>query len=119
MHLAVAPPETLAVGVALTSPVLVTFEVSDAAKENDNEDPSSIDFSGCWAFLSLVSADRKQILAPPRKDLLEGTITDSIHELDPPQDGASQIIGYAAFKHLKILEPGRYCFGVNVVDMNK
>jgi hypothetical protein len=119
MHLAVTPPDTLAAGVALTSPVLVTFEVSDAAKENDGEGLSSVDFSGYWAFLSLLSEDRRQILAPPRTSLLEGTIIDSIHEPDSPQDGASQIIGYAAFKDLKISVPGRYCFGVNIVDMNK
>jgi hypothetical protein len=119
MQLAVASPDTLAAGVALTSPVMVTFEVSDEAKENDGEDQSSVDFSGCWAFLSLVSEDRKQILAPPRTGLLEGTIIDSIHVPDSSQDWASQIIGYAAFKDLKILEPGRYCFGVNVVEMNE
>lgn len=120
MHLAVAPPETIVAGVALTSPVLVTFEVSDAVIGKDGDGRSSIDFNGYWAFLSLVAEDRKQVLAPPRKDLLEGTITDSIHELDSTQQGSSrQIVGYAAFKDLKILETGTYCFGVHVVDMNK
>jgi len=119
MHLAVAPPETIVAGVALTSPVLVTFEVSVAARDQSGDGPRAIDFNGCWAFLSLVAEDRKQVLAPPRKDLLEGTIADSIHELDSLQEGSSsQIIGYAAFKDLKISEPGKYCFGVNVVDVN-
>jgi hypothetical protein len=120
MHLAVAPPEIIVVGVALTSPVLVTFEVSDAVGAKSGDGPSAIDFNDCWVFLSLVAEDRKQVLAPPRKDLLEGTIIDSIHELDSPQEGSSsQIIAYAAFKDLKISEPGKYCFGVSVVDMNK
>lgn len=120
MHLAVAPPKTIVAGVALTSPVLLTFEISDAAKGQNSDNSTSFDFNGCWAFLSLVAEDRKEVLAPPRKDLLEGGITDSIHELDSPQQGSSsQIVGYAAFKDLKISETGRYCFGVNVVDMNK
>jgi hypothetical protein len=82
--------------------------------------PSTINFNGCWAFLSLMAEDRKQVLAPPRNDLLEGIIADSIHELNSPQEGSSsQVIRYAAFKDLKISEPGKYCFSVNVVDMNK
>jgi hypothetical protein len=121
MHLAVAPPKTIIAGVVLTSPVLVTFEISESAKDKDGDELASVDFNGCWAFLSLVAEDRKEVLAPPRKDLLEGIITDSIHELDSPQQGSSsnQIIGYAAFKDLKISETGSYCFGVNIVDMNK
>jgi hypothetical protein len=122
MHLAVAPPKTIVAGVPLTSPVLVTFEISETTKGKDGDELSSIDFHGCWAFLSLVAEDRKQVLAPPRKDLLEGIITDSIHEIESPQQGSSssnQIIGYAAFKDLKISETGSYCFGVNIVDMNE
>lgn len=123
MHLAVAPPKTIVAGVTLTSPVLVTFEIPETAKGQDGDELASIDFNGCWAFLSLVAEDRKEVLAPPRKGLLEGIISDSIHELDSPQQGSSsssnQIVGYAAFKDLKISEIGSYCFGVNIVDMNK
>ena len=119
MHLAVAPPETIVAGVAITSPVLVIFEVSDYASGSEGEDPASTDFSGCWVFLSLVAEDRKSNLAPPRQDLLEGIIIDSIHQPDSPQEGSSHIVGYAAFRDLKISEPGKYCFGVNIVDMNK
>ena len=119
MHLAVAPPETIVAGAVLTLPVLVTFELSDTARGTIGEDPASLDFSSCWAFLSLVAEDRKSVLAPPRRDLLEGIIIDSIHQLDSPQEGSTQIVGYAAFKDLKISEPGKYCFGVNVVDMTK
>ena len=124
MHLAVAPPKTIVAGVALTSPVLVTFEIPEVPDGKDSDEVGSIDFNGCWAFLSLVAEDRKEVLAPPRKDLLEGSITDSIHELDSPQQGSSSsnnnhIIGYAAFKDLKISETGNYCFGVSIVDMNR
>lgn len=124
MHLAVAPPKTIVAGVALTSPVLVTFEIPEVPEGKDSDEVRSIDFNGCWAFLSLVAEDRKEVLAPPRKDLLEGSITDSIHELDSPQQGSSSssnnhIIGYAAFKDLKISETGSYCFGVSIVDMNR
>ena len=126
MHLAVAPPKIIVAGVALSSPVLVTFEIPDDPEGKDSDELGSIDFNGCWAFLSLVAEDRKEVLAPPRKDLLEGSITDSIHELDSPQQGSSSssnnnnhIIGYAAFKDLKISETGSYCFGVSIVDMNR
>ena len=119
MELALSPPEFVAAGIPLEPPVVVTFTTSETEKRRSSEARRLDDVTGVWAFVSLMSADQSQSLAPPRTDLLLGRTTDSIHPVYQRQDGEAQTIGYATFTDLAVSEPGRYCFRINLVDMNK
>ena len=121
MELAVAPPSRIAAGVALDPPLVITFVASAEGQRESNGTGNGRfnDIIGVWAFLTLVSADRSECLAPPRQDLLQGSLADSIHPIHQPQKGSDRVIGYAKFPDLAISEPGRYCFRVNLVDMNR
>jgi hypothetical protein len=118
MQLAIQPPKRVAVGVAFRIPIVVTFAANDAIRDRDPSLDTVSKFSGVWAFLSLMSEDKRQSLAPPNTDLLQGHVADSIHPLMKQQVGDSQTIGYASFRNLVVTKPGRYCFRVTIIDMN-
>jgi hypothetical protein len=113
MELAVRPPQRIAAGVTLETPLVITFK-TPSVEQRSTPDPQ--DLSGKWANLSLVS-DRKQKVAPPQGDLLLGRLSDSIHPLDTADD--RQPFAYAAFSGVSITRPGRYCFQVNIIDMTR
>jgi hypothetical protein len=102
--------------------LVVTFTVTDKDKQDnpvDGDDPELLpDLSGSWAFVSLVTADMQQSLAPPRTDLLKGRTADSIHYLHHEQENGRLMLAYASFPELMITEPGTFRFKVNVIDMN-
>lgn len=118
MELAITPPRRIAAGVMLEAPLVVTFSTSKE-KKRALEAGEMTDLSGIWAFVSLMKDDRSESLAPPRKDLLRGRTTDSIHPIGQKESGDEQPFAYARFPGLTITEPGRYCFKVNIIDMNK
>jgi len=118
MHLAIQPPKRVAVGVAFRLPIVVTFTANDAIRDRDPSLDTVSKFSGVWAFLSLMSEDKRQSLAPPNTELLQGHVADSIHPLMKEQVGDIQTIGYATFRNLVVARPGRYCFRVTIIDMN-
>jgi hypothetical protein len=115
MELALAPPNQIPAGSQLGAPLVVTFQASKlkrrpAAAEGDGGQ----DLSGVWAYVSLMNEDRSRILAPPRTDLLRGEPAASIHPLK--SDGP---FAYAVFSGLTLTTPGRYCFRINIIDMNR
>lgn len=114
MELAVRPPPRVAAGLTLDAPLVVTFSTASYGQRNV---AGLQDLSGVWAYLSLVTADRKQSLAPPQKDLLLGHIADSIHPLETVNN--RQPFAYATFSGVAIMRPGRYCFKVNIIDMSQ
>ena len=116
MELAVAPPRRIAAGVKLEKPLVVTFSVS---KAKHRAFVPGTDLSGIWVFVSLMTEDRRQSLAPPQSGLLKGQTTDSIHPIPREEVGEEQPFAYATFPGLEITRPGRYCFKVNIIDMNQ
>jgi hypothetical protein len=118
MELATAPPRRMAAGVTLEAPLVVTFSTSTPRRrESTVNDPTNL--SGVWAYVSLMNEDRSESLAPPQNDLLRGRTLDSIHPITQRGGGQTQPFAYATFPDLSITRPGRYCFKVNVIDMNR
>lgn len=117
MELAIRPPRRIAAGLELETPLVVTFSQSKA-KGRVLGMGDVQDVSGVWAFVSLMTEDRSESLAPPQKGLLRGQTADSIHPFERDQGGDAQPFAYATFPDLAITRPGRYCFRVNIIDMN-
>ena len=117
MELAVTPPRRVAAGLRLEAPLVVTFN-APKYKKREVLPRGMNDLSGIWAFISLTTEDRSQILAPPQQDLLKGKMADSIHPITQ-NGGRGQPFAYATFPGLSVSEPGRYCFKVNIIDMNQ
>lgn len=113
MELALAPPSRILAGIKLGAPLVVTFQASKLKRRPASE--SDKDLSGVWAYVCLVNEDQSRILAPPRTDLLHGEPAASIYPL-PESTGP---FAYAVFPGLAITTPGRYCFRINIIDMNR
>ncbi|ETN36402.1 uncharacterized protein HMPREF1541_08679 [Cyphellophora europaea CBS 101466] len=119
MELVIAPPNRIAAGSKLGSPLVVTFKASKLRRRPVTaEGGEGQDLSGVWAYISLMSEDKSRTLAPPRTDLLRGHPAASIHPLDSAAQRGGSSFAYAAFPDLTITAPGRYCFCINVFDMN-
>lgn len=118
MELAITPPRRIAAGVKLETPIVVTFSPSKL-KKRALVPGESKDLSGVWAFVSLMTEDRSLSLAPPQTDLLRGHMADSIHPIAHDDGREEQPFAYATFPGLEITRPGRYCFRVNIIDMNQ
>jgi hypothetical protein len=74
------------------------------------------DMSGVWALASLTTADGTEVLTPPRPDLLEGQLVDSIHLAMEADSGPET--GYALFPNLRVQQPGRYRIRISLIDMD-
>lgn len=97
---------------------MVTFKASKLKRRPATaEGGDGRDLSGVWAYISLMSEDKSHSLAPPRTDLLRGDAAASIYPLAAESDRDS--FAYATFPDLEITTPGRYCFRINVIDMNR
>jgi hypothetical protein len=114
MELAVAPPNRIPAGTQLGAPLVVTFKASKLKRRPATAE--SEDLSGVWAYISLVSEDQSRILSLPRTNLLRGEPAASIY---PLSHEASEPFAYALWPSLAITTPGRYCFRINVIDMNR
>ncbi|MCJ1283504.1 hypothetical protein MMC26_002834 [Xylographa opegraphella] len=113
MRIIIEPPLRARPGEVLTPPLVMSLE-NDSGTNSPAREP--VDPALLWAVVSVVSEDDRTPLAPPRTDLLRGTIADSVHPLTPP-DHAGQI-GLVAFPNLIIREPGRYRLRVSLIKMN-
>ncbi|MCJ1377596.1 hypothetical protein MMC17_000691 [Xylographa soralifera] len=113
MKIVIEPPHQARPGEVLTPPLVMSLE-----NESDPNSPEQepVDPTLLWAVVSVVSEDDMTPLAPPRTDLLIGTIADSVHPLTPP-DHEGQI-GFVAFPDLVIREPGRYRLRISLIKMN-
>ena len=118
MELAITPPQQVAAGRSLEAPLVVTFRNSRTKKRASGVRESS-DLSGIWAFVSLMTEERRHSLAPPQKDLLRGRTADSVHPLVIDDAEKEEPFAYVTFPDLVITRPGRYCFRVNIIDMNQ
>ncbi|MCJ1290521.1 hypothetical protein MMC34_002060 [Xylographa carneopallida] len=113
MRIVIEPPQQARPGEVLTPPLVMSLENQSGpiSPEQLPVDPTLL-----WAVVSVVSEDDMTPVAPPRTDLLRGTIADSVHPLTPP-DHEGQI-GFVAFPNLIIREPGRYRLRVSLIRMN-
>ncbi|MCJ1437282.1 hypothetical protein MMC27_006668 [Xylographa pallens] len=113
MRIVIEPPHQARPGEVLTPPLVMSLgnEPGPDSPEQERVDPTLL-----WAVVSVVSEDNITPLAPPRTDLLIGTIADSVHPLTPP-DHEGQI-GFVAFPNLVIREPGRYRLKISLIKMN-
>ena len=126
MKLAIAPPKRVAAGVALNAPLVVTFDTSKLRGRRDRHQEETLEMSGFWAFLSLVSEDCGHSLAPPDKDLppsqplLLGKKMDSVHIVPPgAQQEREDLFAYASFPNVAVTARGRFCLMVSIIDCNR
>ncbi|RMZ91483.1 hypothetical protein DV736_g1281, partial [Chaetothyriales sp. CBS 134916] len=122
MQLAIPPPNRIAAGIALKTPLVVTFNASNlVGQDHSSKRDQDVGVSGIWAILSLWTEDRRRNLAPPDTRLMQGTKTASV-QLAVPGDSKHQldkdIYAYVTFPGITITQPGRYCLMVSVVDLN-
>ncbi|MCJ1421838.1 hypothetical protein MMC32_008205 [Xylographa parallela] len=113
MRIVIEPPHQARPGEVLTPPLVMSLE-NESGPNSPEQEP--VDPTLLWAVVSVVSEDNITPLAPPRTDLLIGTIADSVHPLTPP-DHEGQI-GFVAFPNLVIREPGRYRLRISLIKMN-
>lgn len=116
MEIAVAPPRKISVGKVFDIPLVVIISPLPDGNHNGHHDQNVGDL---WAYVSLISAESQICLVPPQEGLLQGQRADSIHPPSSSSEISNRIAGYAAFPDLKISEPGRYCFRINLIDMNR
>lgn len=119
MEMVLAPPRRIAVGETFGAPLVVTVSARRRRGRRASETQQISDLNGIWAFLSLITADGKESLAPPRHDLLKGNITDTIHPLSTVPQTDEDPFAYVTFPGLRINEPGRYRFKVNLIDTTR
>lgn len=118
MELALAPPNRIPAGTKLGAPLVVTFKASKLKRRPATAGGGDgRDLSGVWAYISLMNEDKSRSLAPPRTDLLRGDPAASIYPL--ATESGRDSFAYATFPDLSITTPGRYCFRINIIDMNR
>lgn len=111
MNMVVQPPKWTRPGNVL-SPVVVRIHHKIADSSNGL---STHDTGLMWAMVSLASEDGTTTLAPPRNDLLGGSLVSSFHHATP-SDG-DQEVGHVSFMDLAIRIPGRYRIKVSLLQM--
>ena len=118
MRIVIEPPPQARPGEVLTPPLVMSLDTDsvDTNSSPDSPEQEPVDPTLLWAVVSVISEDDLTPLAPPRTDLLTGTIADSVHPLTPP-DHEGQI-GFVAFPNLVIREPGRYRLRISLIKMN-
>ena len=119
MEMVIRPLSAIKPGVTMHPPVVVALKAQTSRGERDGIYRELGDVSGIWAFVSLVTEDGNQSLAPPRTDLLLGRIVDSIHPAFDNTNSEGPTVGYAIFPDLAIAEPGRYCLRISLIDMDR
>ena len=111
MRFVVDPPTTIRPGALLNPPVVVNLE-----KIPDNGRTSE-DTSRLWAFVSVTDEAGNVSLAPPRNDLVAGTLSDSVHTLESDSDSEVEE-GFVSFPDLAINQPGRYRLRISLMKLD-
>lgn len=119
MDLVVRPVPTIRPGVVMHPPIVVALKVSASRNERDMSYRDIGDVSGIWAFASLLSEDQSQSLAPPRNDLLIGSVAGCIRPVIDQPANDNLTVGYAIFSDLAIAEPGTYCLKISLIDTDR
>jgi hypothetical protein len=119
MDLVIRPVPAIRPGVVMHPPVVLALKAPTARSERDRPYRDIGDVSGMWAFVSLVSEDQSQSLAPPRDDLLTGSAAGCIRPILDESDPEDLTVGYAVFSDLAIAEPGTYRLKISLIDMDR
>lgn len=106
-------------GVVMNPPIVLALRAPASRSERNSARRDIGDVSGIWAFVSLVSEDRSRSLAPPRNDLLIGSVARCIRPVLDETNPEDLTVGYAVFSDLAIAEPGTYCWKISLIDMDR
>ena len=119
MDLVIRPVAAIRPGVVMQPPIVLALKAPASRSERESFYRDIGDVSGIWAFVSLVSEDQSQSLAPPRNDLLIGSVAGCIRPAVDESDPEDLTVGYAVFANLAIAEPGTYCLKISLIDMDR
>ena len=119
MHIVLRPRPATRPNVAMNPPFVIAVNAPTAASERELYGRGVGDVTGVWVFVSLVTGDGTQTLAPPRDDLLLGRRADSIHPVFEEPGPEEVTVGYAVFSDLSISEPGSFCLRASLIDMDR
>ena len=108
------PPAQARPGSILDPPMIIRLrKMPTQAGQESAEDPSLL-----FAFMSLTAEDGSTSLAPPRNDLLTGTLSDSIHSLQQDLYPDDTELGFASFPEVVINDPGSYRLKISIMKMD-
>lgn len=119
MEIMSQPPAECGRHEILYPPLTVRLRLRDA--DADTNITSAGDPSQLWAVVTLMNEHGTQSLAPPRHDLLMGTVTASPRPLarsDPSDTDESESESFVMFPDLAIRESGRYRLRVTLIQMH-
>lgn len=106
MEVVVEPPAESRPGAALYPLIVVRVR----RREGVNDAP---DLSELWASVFVTCENGFEVLAPPRTDLLTGTLVNSVHQVFE-EEGET---GYVSFPGLTIRQPGSYRIRICLIRM--
>jgi len=119
MDLVIRPMQAIKPGVVIHPPIVLALKAPVSRSERNSACRDIGDVSGIWAFVSLVSEDQSRSLAPPRNDLLVGSVARCIRPVLDEPNPEDLTVGYAVFSDLAIAEPGTYCWKISLIDMDR
>jgi hypothetical protein len=119
MDLVIRPVQAIKPGVVMHPPIVLALKAPASRSEKNSARRDMGDVSGIWAFVSLVSEDQSRSLAPPRNDLLVGSVARCIRPVLDETNPEDLTVGYAVFSDLAIAEPGTYCWKISLIDMDR
>jgi hypothetical protein len=119
MDLVIRPMRAIKPGVVMHPPIVLALKAPASRSEKNSARRDMGDVSGIWAFVSLVSEDQSRSLAPPRNDLLVGSVARCIRPVLDETNPEDLTVGYAVFSDLAIAEPGTYCWKISLIDMDR
>lgn len=119
MELELGPPSRVVAGLQLSSPIVVVLKSPKAKAAASDSGTQGQNLGGIWAYLSLMSADGRTSLSPPRTDLLLGQPVASVHKYPESSMVDNTAFAYAKFPGLSITAPGSYRLRINIIDMHR
>jgi hypothetical protein len=119
MDLVIRPVQTIKPRVVMHPPIVLALKAPASQSGRNSARRDIGDVSGIWAFVSLVSEDQSRSLAPPRNDLLIGSVARCIRPVLDETHPEDLTVGYAVFSDLAIAEPGTYRWKISLIDMDR
>jgi hypothetical protein len=119
MDLVIRPVRAIRPGAVMHPPIVLALKAPASRSERNSTYRGVGDVSGIWAFVSLVSEDQSRSIAPPRNDLLVGSVARCIRPVLDGTHSEDLTVGYAVFSDLAITEPGTYCWKISLIDMDR
>ncbi|MCJ1253032.1 hypothetical protein MMC24_000839 [Lignoscripta atroalba] len=107
------PSSEIRPGALISPPIVLRLDrrVGQSSEDHPPHDPALL-----WAFVSIVSEDGTRALAPPRDDLLRGTVVGSVQPLNPTDE--AQGVGFIVFPGISIQQSGQYRIRISLMRMD-